>query len=314
VIEPYDHGLLTVGDGHELYWETSGAPHGTPAVVLHGGPGSGSAPSRRRLFDPERFRIVQFDQRGCGRSRPHASAPGVDLSTNTTHHLIADIERLRQHLGVDRWLVAGGSWGSTLALAYAERHPDAVSALVLFSVATTTRRDVAWLTRDVGRLFPAEWERFRAGVPAAERDGDLAAAYNRLLLDPDPAIHEQAARDWCRWEAAHVRTRPGEPPDPRYDDPAFRLAFARLVTHYWSHAAWLEDGELERGAERLAGIPGALVHGRLDLSSPLDVPWRLAQRWPGSELVIVDEGHGGGPAMTRAIAGAIERCYESIAS
>jgi proline iminopeptidase len=313
-IEPYDHGLLDVGDGQQVYWEACGKPAGKPAVVLHGGPGSGCTPWWRRLFDPEAYRVVLLDQRGCGRSRPHASTPTVDLSTNTTQHLVEDIERLRRHLGVDRWLVLGGSWGSTLALAYAEAHPRAVSEMVLFSVVTTTHREVTWATRDAGRFFPAEWRRFRDGVPASERGGDLVAGYNRLLLDPDPEVHETAAREWCRWEDAHVRTRPGDPPDPRYDDPAFRLAFARLVTHYWRHAAWLEDDELLRGAERLAGVPGVLVHGRLDVSSPLDVPWRLARAWEGSELVIVDdEGHRGGSAMTDAIVSATQRFAPSRA-
>jgi proline iminopeptidase len=297
------HGMLAVGDGHELYWETCGRPDGKPAVVLHGGPGSGCAPWWRELFDLDAYRVVLFDQRGCGRSRPVG-----ELSANTTHHLVADIERLREHLGISRWLVLGGSWGSTLGLAYAQAHPSSVSEMVLFSVATTTRRDVEWVTRDVGRYFPAEWRRFRDGVPADRRDGDLAAAYNDLLVDPDPAVHERAALEWCRWEATHVRVRADEPPDPRYDDPAFRLCFARLVTHYWRHAAWLPDGELLSGAARLAGIPGVLIHGRLDLSGPVDVPWMLAQAWEGSELVIVDdEGHGaGGHGMSAAIVAATD--------
>ena len=309
-LEPYDHGLLDVGDGHRLYWEVCGKPDGKPAVVLHGGPGSGCTPRWRRLFDPESYRVVLFDQRGCGRSRPHASTPTVDLAANTTHHLIADIERLREHLGIERWLVLGSSWGSTLALAYAESHPGAVSEMVLFSVVTTTRREVAWATRDVRRFFPAEWLRFRDGVPAAERDGDLAAAYNRLLLDPNPDVHEAAAREWCRWEDTHVRTRPDDPPDPRYDDPVFRLCFARLVTHYWSHAAWLEEDALLRDVGRLAGIPAVLVHGRLDVSAPVDVPWRLARAWEGSELIVVDEGHRGGAAMTDAVVSATRRFAE----
>lgn len=296
-IEPDERGLLDVGDGHEVYWDPCGNRAGKPAVVLHGGPGSGCTPWWRRLFDPEAYGVVLFDQRGCGRSRPHASAPAADLSANATPYLVADIERLREHLGIERWLVLGGSWGSTLGLAYAQAHPSRVSELVLFSVVTTTRREVDWVTRDAGRFFPEEWLRFRDGVPAAERDGDLVAAYHRLLIDPDPAVHEAAARAWCRWEDEHVRTSSADTPDPRYDDPAFRLCFARLVTHYWRHAAWLEDDALVRGAGALHGVPGVLIHGRLDVSSPLDVPWRLAQAWHGSELVIIDgEGHGGGGA------------------
>jgi proline iminopeptidase len=306
-LQPIESGLLDVGDGHRLHWEACGARDGKPAVVLHGGPGSGCGPWWRRLFDPRAYRIVLFDQRGCGRSTPHASGPDVDLATNTTRHLIADIERLRRHLSIDRWLVLGGSWGSTLALAYGQRHPERVTEMVLFSVTTTTRRDVEWVTRDAGRYFPAEWARFRDGVPAAERDGSLIDAYHRLLLNPDPAVHEPAARNWCAWEAAHVRTRPGDPPDPRYDDPAFRLCFARLVTHYWRHAAWLEDGALVRDAARLRGIPAALIHGRLDLSSPVDVPWMLSRAWDGSELVVIDDaGHTGGPGMTAALIAATD--------
>ena len=302
-IEPYDHGMLDVGDGQRVYWEMCGNPEGKPAVVLHGGPGSGCTPGWRRYFDPDAYRIVLFDQRGCGRSTPHASDPAVDLSTNTTQHLLADIERLRRHLGIDRWLVFGGSWGSTLGLAYAETHPERVSEIVLFAIATTTRRDVEWVTRDVGRLFPAQWARFRDGVPAAERGGGLVEAYSRLLHDPDPAVREKAARHWCDWEDSHVAIRPDHRPNPRYEDPAFRMAFARLVTHYWRHAAWLEDGILLREARRLTGIPGVLVHGRLDVSSPVDNAWELCRAWPDSELVLVDEaGHNAGyPGMTEAL-------------
>jgi proline iminopeptidase len=307
-VGPYDHGMLDVGDGQEVYWELCGNPSGKPAVVLHGGPGSGCGPWWRGFFDPRAYRVLLFDQRGCGRSRPHAGDPATSLSANTTHALIADIETLREHVGVDRWLVLGASWGSALGLAYAERHPSRVSELVLFSVTTGTRRELDWIVRDAGRFFPAEWERFRAGVPEGERDGDLVAAYSRLLEDADPAVRAQAAADWCAWEDRHVRTLPGQPPDPRYADPVFRACFARLVTHYWRHAVWLEEGELLRNIDRLGGIPGVLVHGRMDLSSPVDVPWRLARAWPGSELVIVDdEGHTGGPGRTAAVIGATDR-------
>lgn len=308
-IEPYDCGSLPVGDGHALYWETCGNPGGKPAVVLHGGPGSGCSPAFRRYFDPAAYRVVLFDQRGCGRSRPHASDPAVDLATNTTAHLLEDIERVRTHLGVDRWLVLGGSWGTTLGLAYAERWPERVTELVLVSVVTTSRREVRWVTRDVGRFFPAQWAQFRGGVPAADRDGDLVSAYARLLHDPDPAVRERAALDWCAWEDTHVATGPDHRHDRRYDDPAFRLAFARLVTHYWRHAAWLEDGALLRDAGRLAGIPGVLVHGWLDLSGPVDVAWHLAQAWPDAELVVVDEaGHGvRDEAMADAVVAALDR-------
>jgi proline iminopeptidase len=306
-IEPYDHGLLDAGDGQLVYWEVCGNPDGRPAVVLHGGPGSGCTPGWRRYFDPDAYRIVLFDQRGCGRSRPHASSPVIDLSTNTTAHLIADIELLRRHLDVDRWLVLGGSWGSTLGLAYAERHPDRVSELVLFAIATTRRREVEWITRDVGRVFPGQWARFRDGVPAADRNGSLVDAYSRLLHDPDPSVREKAARDWCRWEDAHVAVRSDHRPDPRYDDPAFRMCFARLVTHYWRNAGFLEDGVLLRDAGRLSGIPGVLIHGRLDVSSPLDIAWELSRAWPDGELVVVDDAGHYGPGMPEIIVRATDR-------
>ncbi|WBB68696.1 prolyl aminopeptidase [Micromonospora sp. WMMD812] len=307
LVEPYAHGLLDVGDDHHLYWEACGNPDGKPAVVLHGGPGSGCSPGWRRYFDPARYRVVLFDQRGCGRSRPHAADPAVDLATNTTPHLVRDIERLRTHLGVDRWLVLGASWGSTLGLAYAQRHPDRVSELVLFSVVTTTRREVEWLTRAMGRIFPAEWARFRDGVPPASREGDLADTYARLLHDPDPAVRERAARDWCDWEDTHVATVPGHRPDPRFADPEFRMVFARLVTHYWRHAGFLPDGELLRGAGRLAGIPGVLLHGRLDISGPPDIPWQLAQAWPDARLEVLESaGHGGGHGMADRVLAALD--------
>ncbi len=306
--EPYERGTLDVGDGQLLYWEVCGNPEGKTALVLHGGPGSGCTPFWRRYFDSDAYRVVLFDQRGCGRSRPHASEPDTDLSVNTTQHLLEDIEKLRRHLGVERWLVLGGSWGSTLGLAYAERHPERVSELVLFGVVTTTRREVEWVTRGVGRLFPKEWHRFREGVPEEERDGDLSAAYGRLLQHPDPEVRERAARDWCDWEEAHVRLRSDQPPNPRYRDPAFRMAFARLVTHYWSHAAFLEEGVLLAQADRLSGIPGVLVHGRLDVSSPLDVPWELARAWSRAELVVIEgAGHSGHSGMEEAIVAATDR-------
>jgi len=291
--------MLDVGDGQLIYWETSGNPDGKPALALHGGPGSGSRPGRRRWFDPARYRLVQFDQRGCGHSTPHAGDFATDLSANTTQHLIADIERLREHLGIERWLVWGASWGVTLALAYAERYPERVSEMILLSITMTRRSDVRWFGRDVGRYFPEEWAGFRAGVPEAERDGDLVAAYDRLINgDADPATRLQAVNNWVAWEDAIVSLEAGRvTPNPRWADEPFKVAFARLVTHYFSHAAWLEDEELLRNAPRLAGIPGVLVHGRLDLAGPADVAWLLAQAWPGSELHFVPGGHGGDEAM-----------------
>jgi proline iminopeptidase len=210
------------------------------------------------------------------------------------------MERLRRHLGVERWLLWGGSWGVTLALVYAERHPERVSALVLASVTMTRPADVHWLYHEVGRYFPEQWERFRNGVPEAERDGDLVAAYHRLLNESgDRAVRERAARDWCRWEDELLSNEEGWRPNPRFDDPAFRMAFARIVTHYFSHAAWLEDGQILRDAHRLAGIPGVLIHGRFDLGSPADTAWQLARAWPSARLHLVGTGHAGGEEVTR---------------
>ncbi len=264
-LEPFDVGMFDVGDGHRLYWEISGNPDGKPAVVLHGGPGSGSSPSFRRMFDPAAYKVVQFDQRNCGHSTPHASEADVDLSTNTTAALIEDCEQIRIHLGIDRWLVLGGSWGTTLGLAYAQAHPERVTEMILASVTTTTRREVEWITRSMGRIFPEAWARFRDGVPAQARDSDLSAAYNRLLQHTDPHIREMAAKAWCDWEDTHVSTYGGYRHDPRYDDPRFRMCFARIVTHFWSNAAFLDDDQLVRNASRLAGIRGVLINGRLDI-------------------------------------------------
>jgi len=292
-----------------VYWEVCGNPNGKPAVVLHGGPGSGCSTGVRRSFDPQAYRIVLFDQRGCGRSTPHASDLRTDLSVNTTAHLLADMEHLRQYLDIDQWLLCGGSWGSTLGLVYAERNPQRVTEIVLVGVTTTRKSEIDWLYRGVAPLFPAQWARFRAGVPPAERDGDLVAAYHRLLQDPNPAMHMQAAQDWCAWESALVSVDPEATPDPRRLQPAFQLAFARIVTHYFHHNAWLEEGMLLRQTSALAHIPGILVHGRLDLGSPLVTAWELAQAWPKSELVIVrGAGHSStDPGMSEALIAATDR-------
>ncbi len=292
--EPDDAGLLEVGDGEAVYWEVRGNPAGTPAVVVHGGPG---APARgmHRLLDPAAYRTVVIHQRNCGRSTPSAADPATDLSGNITAALVDDMERVREHLGIDRWLVFGASWGTTLGLAYAQAHPDRVRAMVLLAVCTTTPREVEWITRDMGRIWPEAWARFRAGVPEADRDGNLAAAYARLLASPDAAVREQAARDWCAWEDVHVSLDPAWQPNPRYEDAVFRLEFARLVTHYWAAAGFLPDGQLQRDVDRLAGIPAVLIAGRQDVSGPVDIAWQLHRAWPGSELVIVEQGgHGTG--------------------
>ncbi|MGW0482783.1 prolyl aminopeptidase [Nonomuraea sp. NPDC003214] len=299
-IDPYDQGMLDVGDGNLVHWEVSGNPDGKPAVIVHGGPGSGAGPRWREYFDPERYRLVLFDQRGCGRSTPDAADPGTDLSVNTTDHLLADMELLREHLGIDRWQLFGGSWGTTLGLAYAVRHPDRVTEVIMSGVATTRRHEVDWITRGVGRYFPEEWERFRDGVPEKDRDGDLADAYARLLADPDPAVRDRAAREWCRWEDSHVRVNADHQPDPTFEDPVFRMRFVRLVTHYWRNAAWLPDDEIITGVERLGHVPGVLVHGRLDISTPLQTAWDLSRAWPGCELIVVEgAGHSNAYAGVR---------------
>jgi proline iminopeptidase len=296
-IEPYEHGLLDVGDGNHVYWEACGSPNGKAALVVHGGPGSGCGTGSRRYFDPERYRVVLFDQRGCGRSTPHASDPAVDMSVNTTHHLIADMERLREHLGVERWLLYGGSWGSTLILAYAERHTERVSEIVILGVTTGRRSELDWLYRGVGRFFPEAWERFSDAAPAGERD-DLYAAYAQRLESSDPDARAHATREWLAWEDAVISLEPGTP--RLYSDrpPDGAAAFVRICAHYAAHGAWLEEGEVLANAGRLAGIPGVLLHGRHDLGSPVGTAWELSQAWPGAELVVVeDSGHTGSTTM-----------------
>ncbi|WP_446038873.1 prolyl aminopeptidase [Streptomyces sp. SID1121] len=320
-VEPYDHGRLDVGDGNLVYWEVCGNPGGKAALVVHGGPGSGCGPTMRRYFDPARYRVVLFDQRNCGRSTPHASDPATDLRHNTTDHLIADMERLRVHLGIDKWLLYGGSWGSTLILAYAERHPERVSEIVISAVTTTRRSEIDWLYRGAGQIFPEEWERFRdGGVPEDERNGDgaggdgggdlfeLLAAYARLTESPDPAVRERATADWCAWEDAVLSQEPHGSARPYSDrPPAARLALVRICAHYFSHAAWLEEGALLRGADRLAGIPGVLVHGRFDLGGPLVTAWELARAWKDARLVIVeDAGHKGSVTERLAVRAALD--------
>jgi proline iminopeptidase len=310
-IEPYDHGMLDVGDGNRVYWETCGNPDGKPALVVHGGPGAGCSTGQRRSFHPDRYRAILFDQRGCGRSTPHASDPATDMSVNTTDHLIADMERLRAHLGVERWLLYGGSWGSTLSLAYAERHPERVSEIVLVAVTTTRRSEVDWLYRGVGRFFPDALERFRAHVPEASSDAtpDVLAAYARRLDDPDLDVRARAANEWLAWEDAVIsleaKGRPG-----MYSDrpPDAAIAFVRICAHYFSSGAWLEEGAILHDAHRLAEIPGELVHGRLDLGCPLETAWELTRAWPDAHLHIVeDSGHTGSPDMGAAIGRAIDR-------
>ncbi|MET7281857.1 prolyl aminopeptidase [Kribbella sp. NPDC005582] len=291
-IEPYDSGHLDVGDGHSIYWETSGAPTGTPVVWLHGGPGAPASPGTRRYFDPTQYRAVIFDQRGCGRSRPLASDHHADLSTNTTDHLIRDLEQLRAHLGIDRWLVAGVSWGVTLGLVYAERHPERVLGMVFAAVTSGRLRETQWITRDMGRVFPREWDRFVDLVPLEDREGDLAAAYARLLASPDPDLRAEAARRWCEWEDTHVSLAPGHTPQLVLEDPTWQQVFARLVTHYFANACFLTDNEVLTNLPRITHLPATLIHGRHDISGPLDTAWQLHKAWPASNLVVVqDSGH-----------------------
>ncbi len=305
-IQPYDSGLMDVGDGQRVYWECCGNPDGRPALYLHGGPGTGCTPGARRYFDPEAYRIVLFDQRGSGRSHPLASEPDADLCTNTTAHLVADIEALRRLLAVESWTVLGVSWGTTLGLAYAQAYPHRINALVLALVTTTSRREVEWITRDVGRIFPQEWERLASAIPKGLRHLSLVDAYAALLHDADAAVREHAAREWCLWEDAHVSLAFGHQPYPRFQDPQFRLCFARLVTHYWRHHAFLEEDQLLRDAATLDGIPGILIHGRYDVSSPLQTAWELSRRWTTSRLrVLADVGHGDDESFPSAVVDAL---------
>jgi proline iminopeptidase len=293
-------GLLTVADGNRIYWESSGNPDGIPALYLHGGPGSGLGTGRyRRHFDGARYRLVGIDQRGCGRSRPLATSDLAGLSANTTQTLIADIEAVRTHLGIERWLVSGISWGTTLALAYAQRHPERVRALVLAAVTTTSRDEVSWITEGVGRVFPEAWQIF---AEAAGRRGDerIVEAYARRLVGGDAADRQRAVRDWMAWEAAHVSLDAPSPPRP--NDPEQDAVFATLVTHYWANDGFLHgpDAILAR-MDRLQSIPGILIHGRRDISGPAVTAWRLHRLWPASRLHVVEaEGHGG-PGMSALI-------------
>jgi proline iminopeptidase len=310
--DPHAQGYLEVGYANRIYWECCGTPSGKPAVVLHGDPGSGCSPWYRRFFDPSAYRVVLFDQRNCARSTPNASLGTSDLSTNTTSQLIDDIERLRCHLNVQQWLVLGGSWGSTLALAYAERHPARVTEIILFGVTTGQRSEFDWLFRGgLAHLFPLEWERLLSWLSPEEHDGDIVEAYGRRLNSPDPLIREHAAFEWCMWECATPEWPPSKGLAKRFSDPDYRLAFARIVTHYVSHNAWLEDGVLLRNCCRLADIPGVLINGRFDFQSPLVNAWRLKQVWKKADLVVVNNaGHWLDQNISRAITGATDRFAE----
>ncbi len=303
-IEPYDHGRLDVGDGHEVYWEVCGNPNGKPAVFLHGGPGGGCGPEHRRLFDPSRYRILLFDQRGCGRSRPLAF-----LDANTTWHLVADIERLRTLLGVERWQVFGGSWGSTLALAYAQAHPLRVTELVLRGIFLLRHWELHWYYQHgASLLFPDKWERFLAVIPAEEQD-DLIAAYRRRLIDPDPAVQLAAARAWSLWEGETITLLPNESFSRQFGDDEFARAFARIENHYFVHDAWLDDDQLLREVGRLRDIPAVIVQGRYDVATPPASAWELHRAWPEAEFVLVEgAGHAfSEPGIQAALLAATDR-------
>lgn len=286
-IEPYLAGHLEVGDGHSLYWELCGNPKGKPVVFLHGGPGSGCGPVHRRLFDPQRYNVLLFDQRACGRSRPHGR-----LEANTTHHLVADIERLREMAKVERWMVFGGSWGATLSLAYAQAHPSRVTELVLRGVFGGRRAELDWFYRaGASRLFPAEWERFLAPLDEAGR-ADPIRAYRALLTHADRGIRASAARAWTQWEASTVSMRQNHAGPSHGPVGEATIAFARIENHFFFHDLWLREGQLIEEAGRLAGIPGTIVQGRYDVVTPPVTAYDLHKAWPGSQLQIVeDAGH-----------------------
>jgi proline iminopeptidase len=285
-IEPYASGMLDVGDGHSLYYERVGTPGAKPAVFLHGGPGGGCSPDHRRLFDPARYDLLLFDQRGCGRSLPYA-----DLTANTTWHLVADIERLREMAGVERWMVFGGSWGSTLALAYAETHADRVSELILRGVYTATRAEIEWYYQwGVSQMFPDKWERFVAPIPEDER-GNMVAAYNRRLTGDDRVAQLEAAKAWSLWEGETITLLPSPALTDQHSDDHFAIAFARIENHYFHHDCWLEPGQLLRDAGRLKGIPGLIVHGRYDMPCPAHYAWALHKAWPDADFHLI-EGAG----------------------
>lgn len=293
-IEPHTTGMLEVGDDNQLYWEECGTPNGKPVVFLHGGPGGGSTPEHRRLFDPERYRIVVFDQRNCGRSIPSASDHATDLSANTTWNLVADLELLREHLGIDRWQVFGGSWGSSLALAYAETHPDRVTELVLRGIFTLRRSELEWFYEGpAGNMAPDFWAGFVAPVPVADRAfGKYIPAYSRMLEDPDPAVHGPAAVAWSTWEGSAITLLPRPELVAEFAEPAHALAFARIECHFFVHDGWFEPGQLIRDAGRLADIPTVIIQGRYDLCTPAVTAFELHQALPAADFVLVDDaGH-----------------------
>ncbi|GAB2919900.1 prolyl aminopeptidase [Nonomuraea fastidiosa] len=291
-IDPYDSGLLDVGDGNQIYYEVCGNPEGKPAVMLHGGPGGGCSASHRRQWDPERYRIVLFDQRNCGRSLPHASDPATDLSTNTTWHLVADMERLREHLGIERWQVFGGSWGSALALAYAQTHPGRVTELILRGIFTLRPQELHWFYQEgASYVFPDLWERFLEPIPEDER-GDLMAAYRRRLEGDDDAARLAAARAWSQWEGGTVTLLPDPELVDDFGEARKAVAFARIENHYFTHGGWFEPEQLIRDVHKIRHIPAVIVQGRQDMCTPVATAWDLHKAWPEAEFhLVAGAGH-----------------------
>lgn len=303
-IEPFDSGLLDVGDGHQIYWERIGTKGAKPAVFLHGGPGGGLSTSQRRVFDPLKYDVLLFDQRGCGKSRPYAS-----LEHNTTWDLVADIEKLRELVRIERWLVFGGSWGSALALAYAETHPDRVTQLVLRGIFTLRRWELEWYYQQgASLLFPDKWERFVAVIPAAERS-DMIAAYRKRLTGADRDAQVRAAKEWARWEGETLTLLPDPAVSDAFYDEDYAVAFARIENHYFVHAGWMNEGQLIRDAGRLRDIPGVIVQGRYDVACPPQTAWDLHRAWPEAEFHLVEgAGHAlSQPGILHHLIGATDR-------
>ncbi|HET7604674.1 MAG TPA: prolyl aminopeptidase [Sphingomicrobium sp.] len=288
-IKPYQTGMLDVGDGHSLYWELSGNPDGKPVVFLHGGPGGGSSPDHRRQFNPDKYKILVFDQRGCGKSTPYAS-----LEHNTTWDLVEDIEKLRTQVSkVDKWQVFGGSWGSTLSLAYAETHPERVTELVLRGIFLFDQYEIDWMYKEGGasQVYPDKFAEFLAAIPEGER-GDLVEAYRKRLTSGDKAEQLAAAQAWSKWEGDIVTLLPSPSTIEHFTAPATAVAVARIENHYMANHGWLEQGQLLEGAKKLRGIPGVIVQGRHDTCTPPMAAWLLKQAWPEVELnIIPDAGH-----------------------
>jgi len=284
-IEPYETGMLDVGDGHSLYWERCGTPGAKPAVFLHGGPGSGCSPKQRQQFDPKKYDVLLFDQRGCGRSTPFAS-----LEDNTTWHLVADIERLRELAGVDQWMVFGGSWGSTLGLSYAQTHPAHVTELVLRGIFLFRQSEVDWLYKyGASELYPEGWQDFIGLVQEGER-GDVVEAYYRRLTSEDPATRLAAAKAWSTWEGLTVTLLPDPQMLKEFTEDQHAIAVARIECHYMRNLGWLDDDQLLENAHKLKHIPGVIVQGRHDCCTPPSAAWALKQAWPEVELEIVPDG------------------------